>query len=142
MRKENQQIAHRPRDIADCISAHLQEGDLDGIESMFHPNCLIFFPPDAQPSVGLEGARKVFEGFLEISPKIESKVFSEIITGDTAMLRADWRVIAPDGSVVAEGQSTEVAKKLANGRWGYLIDCPNGPPNTIEGAEHGGPALP
>ena len=36
--------------------------------------------------------------------------------------------VAPDGTVIAEGRSMEVAKKLENGGWGYLIDCPNGPP--------------
>ncbi len=122
-------IAQQPREIADCVSAYLQEGDLDGIVSMFHPDCLVFFPPDASPSVGLDGARKAFEGFLDVRPRIESNVFSEVISGDTAMLRANWRVIAPDGSVMAEGQSMEVAKRLDNGGWGYLIDCPNGPPN-------------
>ncbi|MEP2987874.1 MAG: nuclear transport factor 2 family protein [Parasphingorhabdus sp.] len=121
-------IAYRPRDIADCVSTYLQDGDLDGIVSLFHPDCLVFFPSDTPPGRGVDGARKAFEAFMDVRPKIESNVFSEIITGDTAMLRANWRVIAPDGSVMAEGQSTEVAKKLDNGGWGYLIDCPNGPP--------------
>ncbi len=127
-------IAQQPREIADCVSAYLQEGDLDGIVSMFHPDCLVFFPPDAPPGVGLEGARKGFDDFIDVRPKIESNVFSEVITGDTALLRANWRVIAPDGSVMAEGQSTEVAKKLDNGGWGYLIDCPYGPPNLEDAA--------
>jgi len=45
-------IAKRPRDIADCVGAYLQDGDLDGIASMFHPDCKVFFPPDQPPSVG------------------------------------------------------------------------------------------
>ena len=121
-------IAHRPRDIAPCVSAYLQAGDLDGITTLFHPDCQVFFPPDQPPSIGIAGARAAFEGFLDIRPSIESEVFSEVIIGDIALLRANWRVVAPDGSVLAEGQSTEVAKKLSNGGWGYLIDCPNGPP--------------
>lgn len=125
-------IACRPCEIADCVSAYLQKGDLDGVVSMFHPDCLVFFPPGAPPSVGLDGARQAFEAFVAERPKIESDVFSEIIAGDTAMLRASWRVIAPDGSVMAEGKSMEVAKKLPNGGWGYLIDCPNGPPDIAE----------
>ena len=122
-------IAHRPRDIANCVSAYLQAGDLDGITTLFHPDCQIFFPPDQPPSIGIAGARAAFEGFLNIRPSIESDVFSEVIIGDIALLRANWRVVAPDGAVLAEGQSTEVAKMLPNGGWGYLIDCPNGPPN-------------
>lgn len=121
-------IAHQPRDIAHCVSAYLQEGDMDGIVSMFHPDCHIFFPPDAPPNVGLLGARAAFEGFMGIKPTIKSDIVSEVIVGDIALTRANWQVIAPDGSVMAEGQSIEVAKKLENGGWGYLIDCPNGPP--------------
>lgn len=126
-----QHIALKPREIADCVSAYLQEGDLEGVVSLFHPDCLIFFPPNTTPSAGLDGARQAFEAFIELRPKIESNVFSEIITGDTAMLRANWRVVVPDGAVIAEGVSTEIAKKLPNGGWGYLIDCPDGPPNNI-----------
>lgn len=122
-------IAHQPREIANCVSAYLQEGDLDGITSMFHPDCQIFFPPDQPPSVGIAGARAAFEGFLDLRPEIRSDVFSEVIVGDIALVRANWSVVTPDGTVMAEGQSTEVAKKLENGGWGYLIDCPNGPPD-------------
>lgn len=122
-------IAQQPREIADCVSAYLQEGDLDGVTSMFHPDAKIFFPPDQPPSIGIAGARAAFTDFLEIRPQIKSDVFSEVIVGDIALLRANWSVVAPDGTVMAEGQSTEVAKRLDNGGWGYLIDCPNGPPN-------------
>lgn len=122
-------IAHQPREIADCVGAYLLEGDLDGIASMFHPDCKVFFPPDQPPSLGIAGARDAFAGFMDIKPEIKSEVFSEVIAGDIALIRANWSVVAPDGTVMAEGQSTEVAKKLENGGWGYLIDCPNGPPN-------------
>lgn len=121
-------IARVPREIADCVSACLQDGDLDGIVSMFHPECQIYFPPDQPPRMGLEGARQVFEPFIAMRPTIESEIISEVIAGDVALTRANWKVVAPDGSIMAEGQSTEVAKKLDNGGWGYLIDCPNGPP--------------
>lgn len=135
MTNTTQHIAYKPREIADCVSAYLQEGDLEGIMSLFHPDCLIFFPPDAAPKIGLEGARQAFQAFAKVRPSIESNVFSEVITGDTAMLRANWRAVATDGAVIAEGQSTEVARKLSNGGWGYLIDCPTGPPNNVEKAQ-------
>jgi len=121
-------IAHQPRDIANCVNAYLQEGDMDGITSMFHPDCQIFFPPDQPPLTGISGARLAFKDFLDLRPTIKSDVFCEIINGDIALLKANWKVISTDGNVIAEGQSTEVAKKLENGGWGYLIDCPNGPP--------------
>lgn len=121
-------IAKRPRDIAHCVSAFLQEGDIDGIVSMFHPDCVIFFPPEEAPHKGLDGARQVFLSFLALRPQIKSDIISEVITGDIALTRAKWQVISTDGNILAEGESTEVAKKLENGGWGYLIDCPNGVP--------------
>lgn len=124
-------LAKRPRDIADCVGAYLQEGDLDGVVSMFHPQCRIFFPPDQPPSIGPAGARTVFEGFAGMRPILNSQVISETIVGDTALLQANWTFAAQDGSVLAQGRSTEVAFRLENGGWGYLIDCPNGlPPVT------------
>ncbi len=121
-------IARRPRDIAACVSAYLRDGDMDGIASLFHPDCRVFFPPDQPPREGIAGARAAFAAFLDIRPEIRSNVISEVIVGDVALLRAIWCVVGPDGSILAEGQSTEVAKRLENGGWGYLIDCPYGPP--------------
>ncbi len=121
-------IANEPREIAECVSYFLQNGDIDGVVSMFHPDCKIFFPPEQPANIGISGARTAFAEFMDIRPKINSEVFSEVIVGDIALLRANWSVEAPDGTIMATGQSTEVAKKLENGGWGYLIDCPYGPP--------------
>jgi len=123
-------IAEKPSDIATCVAAYLQAGDLEGVVSMFHPDCQIYFPPSEAPSLGLDGARAVFKDFVPMRPVLKSTVTGEVINGDTALLKADWSFEDADGNVIAEGKSTEVAKKLANGGWGYLIDCPNGPPAT------------
>lgn len=125
-------LAHRPRDIADCVSAYLQEGNLDGVVSLFHPDCQIFFPPDQPPRTGLAGVQEAFRDFIGIRPTIKSDLISEVIVGDIALTRANWSVIASDGSIIAQGQSTEVAKRLDNGGWGYLIDCPDGPPELSQ----------
>ncbi len=127
----NGHVAERPRDIAHCVSAYLQEGDLDGLVSLFHADCEIYFPPGAPPSTGRDGARAAFENFLSLKPTIESDIVSEVVVGDIALTRANWRLVTADGSVLGEGQSTEVAKRFDHGGWGYLIDCPNGPP-TLE----------
>lgn len=121
-------IAAKPSDIATCVAGYLKDGDLDGVVSMFHPDCKIFFPVGEAPSLGLEGARAVFKDFVPMRPVLESTVTSETINGDIALLQADWCFKDSEGNVIAQGQSTEVAKKLANGGWGYFIDCPDGPP--------------
>lgn len=121
-------IAAKPSDIATCVAGYLRDGDLEGVVSMFHPECQIFFPAGAPPVLGLDGARAAFQDFIPLRPILESSVTSETINGDTALLQANWSIKDAGGNVMAQGQSTEVAKKLANGGWGYFIDCPAGPP--------------
>lgn len=127
-----QHIAKRPRDIAECVSAYLQDGDIVGVVSMFHPDCHLFFPPDEPPHVGLQRVRKAFEGLISDRPQIISVLISEVVVGDIALLSANWRAVTGEGTTIAEGQSIEVAKRLENGGWGYLIDCPNGLPELTE----------
>lgn len=121
----NYRKAEKPSDIATVVAEYIKAGNLDGVVSMFHPDCQIFFPPKA-------GAREQFAPFMELRPTLISTVTSEVIVGDTALLQATWKIEGPDGSIVAEGNSTEVAKRLPNGGWGYYIDCPNGPPTLEE----------
>ncbi len=120
--------AKKPSDIAACVAEFLKAGDLEGIVSMFHPDCQIFFPPTEPPILGLEGARSVFTDFVKIRPTLISNITSEIINGDIALLHGNWSILDQDGNLLAEGNSTEVAKKFEHGGWGYLIDCPDGPP--------------
>ena len=132
MAEHHPRIARQPREIADCVGAFMKEGDMEGILSMFHPDCQIFFPPDQPPNVGLDGVRQVFSDFITSRPVLKSEVMSEVIIGDIALLQAKWSLSAPDGALLAEGRSTEVAKKLEHGGWGYLIDCPLGAPALTE----------
>ena len=125
-------IAEQPRFIADRVGEFLLEGDLEGIVSMFHPDCRMFFPPNEPPKVGKDAAREVFRAFIPVKPKLISNVTSEVINGDTALLHGTWRMEDQDGNVIAEGESTEVAKKLEHGGWVYFIDCPNGFPAKEE----------
>ena len=122
--------AMRPRDIGNTVACFLLEGNMDAIVSMFHPDCVVCFPPGAPPSKGLERVREIFAPFIELRPRMTSTVTGELIHGDTALIQADWRIEAPDGSIMAKGCSTEVAKQKEDGSWVYYMDCPNGPPTT------------
>ena len=121
-------IANQPHEIGERVAAFLKEGDLEGIVSLFHPDCSIYFPPDEAPKLGHAGVREVFKDFMESRPTLISNVTQEAINGDIAILQAQWRFEDNDGVLIAEGSSTEIAKKLPNGGWGYFIDCPLGVP--------------
>ena len=120
--------AEYPRQIADCVAGFLKDGDLEGVVSMFHPECRIFFPPNEPPKIGKEGAREIFAEFIEMRPTLISTITSEVIVGDTALLHAVWRFEDANGTIIAEGNSIEVAKRQPDGGWRYYIDCPLGAP--------------
>ncbi len=120
--------AMQPREIADCVGHFLKQGDLDGIVSMFHPDCCLVFPRGAAPQTGLDAVRDAFKMFIDHRPTIVSTVTGELILGDTALLTANWRLEDDNGNVLDSGSSTEVAKKNADGSWVYFMDCPFGPP--------------
>ena len=42
--------------------------------------------------------------------------------GDTAVVRTDWVLNAPDGSVAMAGSSAEVLRHEADGQWRFVID--------------------
>lgn len=128
MSSQQKPKAMQPHQIADRVADFLKDGDLEGVVSMFHPDCRIFFPPDEPPRVGKEGARSAFLEFIEMRPTLISTITGEVIVDDIALLQATWRFQGPDGTIIAEGNSSEVARKLPDGGWGYYIDCPLGLP--------------
>jgi uncharacterized protein (TIGR02246 family) len=42
--------------------------------------------------------------------------------GDTAIVRTDWTLTAPDGSTAMQGASAEVLRRGADGLWRFVID--------------------
>lgn len=117
-------IAEYPHQIVERVDEFIQAGDLEGIVTMFHPECQIAMDPQSAPMVGHDAVRAIFADFIEKKVSINGTVTGEMINGDTAILQGTWNAVAGDGTAMGGGQSTEVAKRLDNGGWGYFIDCP------------------
>lgn len=128
MRPAAYKKAMRPRDIADRVGEYLKQGDLEAIVSFFHPDCTLCFPVNEAPKKGLDAVRESFAPLVALRPQLFSRVTGELIHRDMALLQAEWRLEAPDGTRIDGGRSTEVAKQNEDGSWVYYIDCPNGLP--------------
>ena len=120
--------AMRPREIAERVAEYLKEGNLEGIVSLYHPDCVVYFPVTEPPKKGYEAVREIFAPFVEMRPTFVSQITGELINGESAILQTEWRFEGPDG-LLAEGKSTEVLKQNEDGSWVYFIDCPLGPPS-------------
>jgi hypothetical protein len=66
--------ALKPRDIAGRVAEFSAQGDLDGVVSMFHPQCSICFPLDEPPKIGHAAVREIFAPLCEVRPKLISKI--------------------------------------------------------------------
>ena len=117
-------IAESPHQIVDCVAKFIRAGDLDGVVSMFHPNCKIAMDPTQEPMGGHDSVRQIFAPFTEAKMILAGIVTGEMINDDVAILQGSWQIKDIDGNIVGGGESTEVARKLGNGGWGYFIDCP------------------
>ncbi|HAS41740.1 MAG TPA: hypothetical protein DCS93_14775 [Microscillaceae bacterium] len=120
--------AMRPRDVANGISACIEEGNIDNVLDFFHPDYTMLFPPTESPKSGLETIREVFSDLIDAKHSLVSKVTGEVINGETALLQANWIIKDSTGAVVSGGSSTEVLKQREDGSWVYYIDCPMGLP--------------
>ena len=60
--------------------------------------------------------------FFDQPLKIEIKCAACHESGATALVRSDWTLKGPDGSVAMAGSSSEVLRREADGRWRFVID--------------------
>ncbi len=123
------QMAKYPHEVGLKVGECVEAGDLEGILSLFHPDCVICFPPEEPPRYGHAAVREIFSELIAAQPQIENRVTGMQECGDTALLQHEWRFEDAKGNLIAEGKSTEVVRRLENGGWGYFIDCPLGPPH-------------
>lgn len=126
-------IAERPHQIVERVAEFIKDGDLEGVVSMFHPDCRIAMDPTKAPMEGHDGARVIFADFVKNRVNLMGSVSGEMINGDTAILQGEWTVEDKDGNALGGGVSTEVVKQLDNGGWTYFIDCPISVPVPVRG---------
>jgi ketosteroid isomerase-like protein len=117
-------IAERPHQIIDRVAEFIKIGDLEGVVSMFHPDCKIVMDPNGKPMEGHDGVRIVFMDLVTKCANLKGTVSGEMINNDTAILQGEWVIEDDEGEKLGGGVSTEVVKRLDHGGWVYYIDCP------------------
>ena len=126
------QYAERPCHIARRVRDYIKQGDLDGVVSLFHPQCQIIMDPTQDPIKGHAGVREIFTDFVQKRVDLHAVVTGEMVIGDIALLQGHWKITDATGATMMKGVSTEVARKMPHGGWVYFIDCPVGMPKPEE----------
>lgn len=115
----------------------MNEGKLEDLVQLYEPEA-IFVVEQGKSVRGIEAIREALAGFLRQNPTIEMTTRGVYLApGGLALLEGSWtlRGTGPDGSAYeARGESSEVARRQADGTWRYIIDDP--------GVGRGQPAAP
>ncbi len=116
-------VAHTPEDCDRLFSEALNNGDLEGIMSLYEEGAA-FMEEGGEVARGKAAIREIVRGFcaLKLDFTIECTVTQN---GGIALLNSPWTLSGtdPDGRAVSmSGKGTEVVRRQADGSWKYIID--------------------
>ena len=120
--------AQTPEALHRAWSDRFNAGDLDGLLELYDPNALLM----AQPGKTVQGhtaIREALGGFLALKGTFALTFQTALQTGDTALIFSRWTLSggqSPDGPVSLAGQTSDVARRQADGGWLIMIDNPFG----------------
>lgn len=119
------ETASTPAEVVRIYSAHLREGNVDGLMSMYDDGAT-FSPEPGKVARGKDEIREVLTAMTDPPPVVESNVSWIQETGDYALVLNDYAITVdgPDGSpMTMTGRSTDVVHRGADGAWRFFIDC-------------------
>jgi uncharacterized protein (TIGR02246 family) len=100
--------------------------DLDGLMSLYEDGAVMRYGSGKRTLTGKAEIRAFFARAMENPARIvqDNKFCFE--QDGLALARADYTVVADDGSVVNSGSSCEVLRRQHDGSWLYFIDHGSG----------------
>ncbi len=117
-------IAREPGDLPALFARYAAAGDLRSLLDLYEPEAA-FVGPDGTPAIGADAVRERLDGLLSASPRIVSSPCRVVVAGDVALICSAWKMsFAGHAGPGIESQSTEVARRQADGSWRYVIDDP------------------
>ena len=112
-----------PSALHEATQSAFNRGDVDGLLALYADGaCLV----DQEGSVarGPEEIRRVWAGFVALDGRITMTTRYCVVAGELALMSNAWRFESESGDF--ESASAEVAVRVADGTWRYLIDNPTG----------------
>jgi uncharacterized protein (TIGR02246 family) len=110
------------------LSEAINRGDLEAAVGLYEPNAVLVAQP-GQLARGLAAIRDAMQGFIALRPTLSTATSQVIESGDVALYLGRWSLsgVAPDGGAVTMGgDSSDVLRRQADGRWLIVLDNPWG----------------
>jgi uncharacterized protein (TIGR02246 family) len=96
--------------------------DITHLLRLYEPEAVLCATKSGAVQVGIDAIEKALRQLLQMPGRMVSHNHFCLIHDNLALLRADWRLAADDGAIVASGSSAELIRRQNDGRWLYVID--------------------
>lgn len=106
----------------------INAGDLEGVTELYEQEAAFIVRP-GQVVVGRTAIRDATAALIALTPRATLEVLQSIVTGDLALLISRWQLTGTDADgnpVDVIGQTSDVARRQADGTWRFVIDNPWG----------------
>ena len=117
-----------PQQTVEQLTAALNQGDLDAAVALYEDNAVLVAQP-GQVARGRSQIRQALQGFVALRPTISSTATHVTESGDLALCMSRWSLHGTDPSgapVTMGGESTDIVRRQADGRWLIALDNPWG----------------
>ncbi|GHB43610.1 hypothetical protein GCM10007094_36290 [Pseudovibrio japonicus] len=118
------EVAKTPAAVAEVFHKAWDNQDVDGLAALYDEDSVLVQGPGQPDVVGWENIKEVLRPFFSTTSKLDHVRSTIHEAEDSALVKAFWRITAPDGSVNAESHALEVLRRDENGNWVYAIDSP------------------
>ncbi len=110
-----------PSEISETFGRLFNAKDRNGLLDLYAEDALLTID-GTESARGKTPISQMLAPMLEGPLKITTSCASCHENGGTAIVRTDWTLTAPDGSIAMTGSSAEVLRLEADGRWRFIID--------------------
>lgn len=110
-----------PAEMSAAFARLFNARDTAGLLALYADDAMLTID-GAETARGRAAIAKMMAPMLESPLKIAARCGGCHESGDTAIVRTDWTLAAPDGSTAMQGSSAEVLRRGSDGYWRFVID--------------------
>lgn len=110
------------------LTRAINQGDVEAALALYEPNAILMAQPN-QAARGTTQLREALTRFVALKPRLRAEAEYVIEAGDIALYVSRWTLEGTDPSgtgVSMGGESTDVLRRQADGRWLIALDNPWG----------------